>query len=343
MKHVTISTTEAAAELANMTNLAACHAAWSAVEVEYYAANEASKAATRARIVRGHEITPTDRRPSWGEIDDATFKAAVKAEKAADQRYRDAEDALMLAEAPDWRAWVVQFQVAREHHDDLLNPLDVRNRKEKRLEKEFPGSLLAADIVTYALAAHAGVFNQSPYLSSQSLAEIPRLVAKLIHKVSDISELMDGEIDARLLRSCRGAFGEYGLILAYRGAVRLAERATRVEHLASLSEMLDRSDQLFDAATHLSDETHSDVIGALDNEGQAFHEAFINGPISSTGDALAKLRWLKRGFTAGKTGNELTVLEQFVTFLGADPKQVLADPWCDAPEDAPQPALLAAE
>ena len=79
------------------------------------------------------------------------------------------------------------------------------------------------------------------------------------------------------------------------------------------------------------------------------HDEFIEAPISSTADAVSKLRWIYRGYVAGHTNREPEVLRQLMSFLGADPEDVLkSDRYFDLTnldddEEAAAPALLAAE
>lgn len=287
---------------------------FTAAEAAYRAADATSRQAMRTRIDVAHRISGATPGQvlDWTTLrDNPEVHSAIEAERGAQIALQDAETVLVLTDAPDWRSWAIKFQVAREHCDDLLNPLDLRDRKAK-YERGFRGSKLAADLLLYAVSAHSGL------LKREAVEQIPTLVSRLVEKRLGFNpETHD------VLPNAPGArkdIAGHGLVALYRDAVRLAQECAA----SPLHAILEESDRLTSESAGLCDKTQAVERAALDEAAAKLHNQFIEAPITSQADAIAKLRWIYRGYAAGHTEREPYVLRQFMAWFGADPQQVLS-------------------
>lgn len=350
MEHVSTFTADLSPAQHAAAALPQADCAWTALEAAFRQAHADERAAMSERIEAGHARASTlpeaDQR-NWPLIcalpEVAPF---VAAEREAQRLSVAATRALVSAFAPDWRAWAVQFNVVREEINDVLNPLAPDSRKaiRKRGDKDFPGTHLAFEIHHYALAAHAGLIGQDV------IDRIPKLLLRFATKVGvGLRDTGDALIE------------EVGFLTLYEGALRLAGHVAvpasptngELRNGSALDAILEESDRKFSASAYLSDDKHAPEIAALDNAANELHNEFIRAPIQSTGDALAKLRWIYRGYAAGHTEREPEVLRQLMSYFGADPVEVLkSDQFCDLfdteDEARPrrpeaEPVLLAAE
>ena len=310
--------------------------AFAVAEAAYHATNAAFWETMNARIDAARRASGAgpDERIDWPAMRaHPDVKPALAAEQEAQIAFQDAEVMLVLAEPKDWRSWVVQFQVAREHCDDLLNPLDARERKHK-YTGEFPGSKLASDIVLYALGAHTGLLRHGDE------EKIPPLVARLVEKRLGFNP--SGRDVSPNVPGARRDVAGHGLLNLYRSALRLIGREPSPCGVTDAKSPQPAHGRLAALLTEGDAALEGEDSDEARERYSAHHQEFVDAPIVDLNDALAKLRYLKRGFTAGATEKEPEVIAQLETFLGGDPSKDLVDPTFDEIEE-PAPALLAAE
>lgn len=253
------------------------------------------------------------------------------AEKAAEDAERMTMDAMMVTPALDPHAFLQKLDHGRAWLDDCLN-LDVpadRKAFEEAAPDRWPGSAEVAAIKTDLRAAMQGA----------ALSPIaPRLIALAAMTVCDdvIGETFDPSRPDHVERAVeRFAAGHYDAT----GPVYLA--SLYIDALAIDGEPTDELLRptadcrqtgvlgLWDAhslrllsksaGTPDLEPTGAAEAARIDAMACSYVARIEAAPITTTGEAIFKVHWLKRAFEEGETGNEEKLLDQLAEFLGGHP------------------------